>query len=122
MRTMERKAEQKRCRKHCSNPMSGHIDEAMEGKKDRRNQGCEPITLVRSFPERKNFPDDEDEPDDDDDDRDPTELRPKPEPITFGMNCAAIAVGSDPKNCEDVFKITQTDSDPGRVVNQLKYV
>ena len=36
------------------------------------------------------------------------------------MNRAAVAVRSGPKNCKDVFKITETDSGPGRVANQLK--
>src|ERR1700736_646152 len=119
---MEREAEQKRCGKHCSDPMSGNIHQPVGRKKNYSNQGCEPITLIGSFPQRKNFPNDEEESDDDKNNRDPTKLGPKPEPIAFGMNRAAVAVRSCPKNCEDVFKITKTDSDPGRVANQLKNV
>ena len=119
---MEREAEQERCGKHCSNAVSGNIDEPVERKEECGDQRGESITLIRSFPQRKNFPNDEDESDDDKNDRDPTELSPKPEPIALGMNRPAVAVGSCSKDCEDVFKITKTDSDPGRVANQLKDV
>src|SRR5438270_11776522 len=107
---MKREAEQKDCGKHCSDAMSGNVNEPMQGKEDGSDQGCEPITLIGSFAQRKNFPNDEDESDDDENDCDPTKLGPKPEPIAFGMDRAAVAVGSCPKNCEDVFKITKTDS------------
>src|ERR1700731_790105 len=119
---MEREAEQERCGKHCSNSVSGNIDEPVERKEECGDQRGESITLIRSFPQRKNFPNDEDESDDDKNDRDPTELSPKPEPIALGMNRPAVAVGSCPKNCEDVFKITETYSNPGGVVNELKDV
>src|ERR1700736_5162491 len=119
---MEREAEQKRCGKNSPAQMSETRDQPGERKNNNSNQGCEPITLIGSFPQRKNFPNDEDESDDDKNNRDPTKLGPKPEPIAFGMNRAAVAVRSCPKNCEDVFKITKTDSDPGRVADQLKNV
>ena len=38
---MEREAEQKRCGKHCSDAMSGNIDEPVESKEDRSDQGGE---------------------------------------------------------------------------------
>src|SRR5204863_3342722 len=119
---MEREAEQKRCGKHCSDAMSGNIDEPVESKEDRSDQGGEPITLIRAFAQGKNFPNDEDESNDDKNDRDPTKLGPNPEPIALGMNRAAVAIGSCSKDCEDVFKITETDAGPRRLADQLKHV
>src|SRR5438477_12841926 len=100
--------------------MTGNIDQSVESKEDRGNQGSEPVTLVCSFTQRKNFSENKNESDDDKNDRDPTKLGPEPEPIAFGMNRTAIAVGSCAKNSEHIFKIAKTDSNPGRVVNQLK--
>src|SRR4030081_941027 len=117
---MKRESEQKCCGKHCSDAMSGNIDKSVERKEDRSDERGEPVALIRSFPQRKNFPNDEDQSHDDKNDCDPAKLGPKPEPIALGMNRAAVAVRGCSKNREDVFKIAKTDSDPGRVANQLK--
>ena len=100
--------------------MPRNINEPMEREQDRSDECSEPITLICSFPQRKDLPDDEYESNEDKNDGDPTKLGPQPEPIALGMNRAAVAVRSGPKNCKDVFKITETDSGPGRVANQLK--
>src|SRR3982074_2823366 len=117
---MKRKAEQEHSGKHCADAMTGNVDQAVERKKNRGDKGCEPITLVRSFAQRKNFPENQNESDDDQNDCDPTKLGPEPEPIAFGMNRAPVAIGSCAKNSKHVFEITKTDSGPGRVANQLK--
>ena len=102
--------------------MSGNIDQPVKRKENGSDECGEPVTLIGPFAERKNFPNDEDESDDDKNDRDPTQLSPKPEPVAFGMNRAPVAIGSSPKNNEDVFKITKANSDPGRIANELKDV
>src|SRR6267378_4520487 len=119
---MKREAEQKCGGKHCSDAMAGNVNEPVESKEEGSDQGCEAVTLIGSFPERKNFSNDENESDDDENGGNPADLGPKPEPIALRMNRPAVAVGSGTENREDVFKVTKTDSDPRRVANQLKDV
>src|SRR5437667_2846807 len=117
---MEREAEQKYRGKRCAHAMPRNIDHPVQRKKDCRDQCGQSITLIRSFAQRKNFPEDKNESDNDENDGSPTKLGPKPEPVAFGMDRATIAVGCGTENSEDVFKIAKTDADPGRVANELK--
>src|SRR5438128_3981645 len=110
---MEREAEQKYRGKRCADAMPRNIDQPVQCKKDCCDQCCQPITLIRSFAQRKNFPEDKNESDNDENDGDPTKLGTKPEPVAFGMARAQIAVGCGRESSEDVFKIAQNRAEPG---------
>ena len=117
---MERKAE-KKCRgKHCPDPMSGNVHQSVQREEDRGDEGGKPIALIGAFAERENFSEDQNESDNNENDGDPAKLSPQPEPIAFGMDRAPVAVRSSAKNRKDVFEIAETDSNPGRIVKELK--
>src|SRR5437870_13636103 len=102
---MEREAEQKYRGKRCADAMPRNIDQPVQRKKDCRDQCCQPITLIRSFSQRKNFPEDTNESDNDENDGDPTKLGPKPEPGAVGTDCATIPVGCRTDRSNAVIKI-----------------
>ena len=119
---MERNPEQKDGGKRGANAMTGDIDEPVESEQDCRNEAGKPIPLVAAFAQRINFSNEKNESDDNKNDREPTKLGPKPEPIALWVNRAPVAVGSCAENSKDIFKIAKTDSDPGRIANELKDV
>ena len=119
---MEREPEQKHGGKRGSNAMTGNIDESVEGEQDYRNESGKPKPLVGAFAQWINSSNEKNESDDNKNDREPTKLGPKPEPIALWVNRAPVAVGSCAENSKDIFKIAKTDSDPGRIANELKDV
>src|SRR5437764_12849621 len=98
---MEREAEQKYRGKRCADAMPRNIDHPVQRKKDCRDQCGQSITLIRSFAQRKNFPEDKNESDNDENDGDQTTLGPKPEPVAFGTARAPTAVGSGTESRAD---------------------
>ena len=114
---MKRKAEQKNRGEHCPHAVPGNIDKTVQREKKRADQCREPITLIGSFAHRKNFSNDKNQSDDDENYAEPAELAPKPKPVTLGMDRAPIAVRSFAKNRENILKVTEANSDPGRILD-----
>ena len=102
--------------------MAGNIDQSVQSEEDCRNQSGQAIALIRAFAQWKNFSKGKNETNDHENDSDPAKLGPHPKPIALGMNRAPIAVRSGPKSSKDVFEIAEADSNPGRIVNELKDV
>src|SRR2546421_10790325 len=119
MRTMKRKAEQKNRGEHCPHAVPGNIDKTVQREKKRADQSREAITLIGSFAHRKNFSNEKNQSDDDENHTEPAELAPKPKQITPGMDRTPIAVRSFAKNRENILKVAEANSDPGRILDQL---
>src|SRR5689334_14377734 len=102
---MHGKAEQEYRGKDSSDSVAGDIDQAMQSKKYRGDECAEPVALIRSFLKRKYFPNQKTKADNDENNGQPTELRPKPEPITFRMKRSFVVKRCRPKRSEHWFEI-----------------
>ena len=99
--------------------MTGDINQPVQGKHKRSNQGGEAETLVGADLQRSDATDQQYRAQDDERQGYPSELGPNPKPIAFGMKRSGIAVRSVAKDGKNRFEITKAKPDPGRRADQL---
>ncbi len=119
---MQGKTEQKNRGERSTDTMPGNIDKSVKGEKHDADQCGQPIALIGSFAQRKDPPNQQRESNNRERDGRPTHLAPKPEPIAFRMQRARVGDRRGPKNCKHRFEISEADSAPGRVANEVEGV
>ena len=102
--------------------MTGDVHNSMKREEERRDEGRDPETLVRSFPQRKHTPDEQDDSGNGQHDRRPTRLGPEPEPVALGMNGSGARQRDVAKDGKHFIEISEPDAAPGRRADEVKRI
>ena len=94
----------------------------MKGAQECSKQCGEPKSLIGSYFQGENAPNQKHQPGNDQHDCGPAEFGPKPKPIAFRMQRPGIVKRCVAEDREYRFKVSKANSAPGRRANKLKSV
>src|SRR5205814_3271815 len=121
-RAPHRKTEEEQGSEGRPDAMTRHIHDSMESEEKRGDESGNAKTLIRSFAQRKDAPDEQGDPGNSQHHRRPAGFHPMPEPIALRMNGSGAGQRNVAKDREHFIEISEPNSAPRRRADEVNSI